>query len=319
MSRKLSSCWHKAQRWTTNCFLCTPTDILAIEACIPPLELLHRYKRRLANLRVLCSPSEINVAAARLPRSEPTPSLHWHSPYHRLLLRGNSGHRNPLSWLTPRPPAKNRTHLPLDALPHSMLFILGPDGDKPLPVTSLYLLCQPYPNTRPGRWYPELRLLCRNLLLRQWEQAAPDSAEYPYRPSPSPHLVMGLNRFTAGHLPQMRSGKRYVRVHPSGDSDVPTTCPRCDLAPETFQHAIHRCPAKELARSRHLQGVTDIGLNAPALSLASLLGPLVPFISLTARPFPLAMFLRRSSSSQSVSSLSANLVSFAYFMSSQES
>jgi len=36
MTRKLSVFWHKVQRWTTNCFMSTPTDILAIEACLPP-------------------------------------------------------------------------------------------------------------------------------------------------------------------------------------------------------------------------------------------------------------------------------------------
>ena len=40
MTRKLSAFWHKVQRWTTNCFSCTPTDILAVKACLPPLDLL---------------------------------------------------------------------------------------------------------------------------------------------------------------------------------------------------------------------------------------------------------------------------------------
>jgi len=136
MTKKRCSFWHKVQRWTTNCFLCTLTKVLAIEACLPPLELLLRDKRHLACLRVLCSPSEINPAAACLPRSLHTPSPHRHTPDHRPLLKGHSGHRNPLSWLKPRPPAKNRTRLPLDPLPHSMLFILGPNGPMLLPVTS---------------------------------------------------------------------------------------------------------------------------------------------------------------------------------------
>jgi len=71
MTRKLSAFWHKVQRWSTNCFACTPTDILAVEACLPPLDLLISYKRRLANLRVMCSPPEINPATARLPDSQP--------------------------------------------------------------------------------------------------------------------------------------------------------------------------------------------------------------------------------------------------------
>jgi len=43
MTRKLSAFWHKVQRWSTNCFTCTPTDILAVEGCLPPLDLLLAY------------------------------------------------------------------------------------------------------------------------------------------------------------------------------------------------------------------------------------------------------------------------------------
>jgi len=38
--RTMSSFWHKAQRRMTNCCLCTRTGILAIEACLHPLNLL---------------------------------------------------------------------------------------------------------------------------------------------------------------------------------------------------------------------------------------------------------------------------------------
>jgi len=52
MIRKLSVFWHTVQRWTTNCFMSTPTDSLAMEACLPSLGLLLAYKRRQANLRI---------------------------------------------------------------------------------------------------------------------------------------------------------------------------------------------------------------------------------------------------------------------------
>jgi len=167
MIRKLAVFWHKVQRWTTNCFVCTPTEILAIEACLPPLDLLLRYKRRLASLRILCSPPEINPAAARLPPSLQTPSLHRHSPHHRRLSAKNAGSRLPLPWLQPRPPSKNRAHLPLDALPHSMLFLLGLDGHAPLTVTSQHLLCELYPAPPPFRSYPQLKLKCKNHLMEE--------------------------------------------------------------------------------------------------------------------------------------------------------
>jgi len=252
MTRKLSAFWHKVQRWTTNCFMRTPTDILAIEACLPPLELLLRYKHRLADLRVLCSPPEINPAAARLPPLVQTPSLHRHSPDHSSLSAKNAGSCLPLPWIQPRPPSKNRAHLPLDALPHSMLFLLGCDGLDALPVTSQHLLCKSYPEPPPGRSYPQLKLKCKNLLMEEWDKAAPDPARYPYQPSLKPHLFMGLDKFTAGRLHQMRSGKSYLRAHPSWDCDTPTTCPSCLRAPETFEHAILHCSAKEPARTRHL-------------------------------------------------------------------
>jgi len=319
MSRKLSAFWHKVQRWTTNCFTCTPTDILAVEACLPPLDLLLTYKRRLAGLRVVCSPPEINPAAARLPTSLPTPSVHRHIPDHRALCCGNPGARLPLPWRQMRPPAKNRTHLPLDALPHSLIFLLGPDGRSPLPVTSQHLLGERYPDPPPGRSYPQLKLLCKKLLMKEWEDEAPGPERYAYSPSLTPHPFMGLSKFDAGRLHQMRSGKSYLRTHPSWDDEGPTTCPRCSEAPESFAHAILHCPAREPARDRHLQGVTELGPDAPVWSSVALLGALTRFIRSTATAFPPGMFSRPSSSVGSISSRSSNVVSFGYFMSSQES
>jgi len=116
-----------------------------------------------------------------------------------------------------------------------MLFLLGPDALGPLPVTSQHLLCESYPEAPLGRSYPQLKLQCQSLLMEEWNNAAPDPARYPYRPSLKPHPFIGLDRFSAGRLHQMRSGKS---AHPSWDSDVPTTCPSCLSAPETFEHAI---------------------------------------------------------------------------------
>jgi len=192
MTRRLAAFWHKVQRWSTNWFSCTPTEILAVEACLPPLDLLLEYKYRLACLRVMCSPPEINPETARLPASLQTPSLDRHAPDHRILSRGNPGSSLPFPWRKPRPPAKNRTHLPLDALPHSMLFTLGPDGAAPLPVTSQHLLGETYPAPPLGRAYLQLKLLCRKPLMEDWEEAAPDPTRYAYRPWLKPHPFMGV-------------------------------------------------------------------------------------------------------------------------------
>jgi len=48
--------WHTVQRGTTNCFLATPTGILSVESCLPPIPLLISKRQRLAALRVACSP-----------------------------------------------------------------------------------------------------------------------------------------------------------------------------------------------------------------------------------------------------------------------
>jgi len=319
MTSRLAAFWHKVQRWTTNCFMSTPTDILAIEACLPPLDLLIGYKRRLAHLRIICSPPEINPAAVRLPPSVQTPSLHRHSPDLWALSARNAGSRLPLPWTQPRPPSKNRAHLRLDALPHSMLFLLGRDGLEALPVTSQHLVTDFYPKPPPGRSYRQLKLKCKYLLMEEWDQAAPDPARYPFRPSLKPHPFMGLDKFTAGRLHQMRAGKSYLHAHPSWDSEVPTMCPSCLSAHETFEHAILQCPAKEPARTRHLQGVLDLAPDAPVWYSAALLGALARFIKSTATAYPPGMFSRPSSSTSSISVRSSNVVSFGYFMSSQES
>ena len=129
---------------------------------------------------------------------------------------------------------------------------------------------------------------------------------------------MGLDKFTAGRLHQMRSGKSYLRAHPAWDSDAPSTWPSCSSAPEAFEHPILHCSAKEPARTRHLQGVLDIGPDARVWSSVALLGALARFIKSTATAFPPGMFSRPSSSIDSVSSRSSNVVSFGYFMSAQE-
>jgi len=113
---------------------------------------------------------------------------------------------------------------------------------------------------------------------------------------------MDLDKFTAGRLHQMRSGKSYLRAHPSWDSVAPTTCPSCLSAPETFEHAILRGSAKAPARIRHLQGVRDISPDAPVWSSGALLGDLAHFIKSTATAFPPGMFSRPTSAASSISS-----------------
>ena len=116
MQDKLDVFWHRVQRWVTNCFSSTPVPILAIEACLPPLALLIEHGQRMAALRVVCSPPEINPMSARLHRSVPNRSSH-HSPrcHHSLLVKLNPALR-PLMWKTPR--TTIRKYLPIDEIAH---------------------------------------------------------------------------------------------------------------------------------------------------------------------------------------------------------
>jgi len=199
-----------------------------------------------------------------------------------------------------------------------MLCLLGPDGLDLLPVTSQNLLAEAYPEPVEGRTYPQLSRRCRHLLMEGWRDRTPDLARYLYPPSLKPHPFMPLNKLDAGRLHRMRSGKGYLHAHPSWDNDSPTTCSRCNESLETFKHAILSCPTWAPARDHHLQAGSDMGPDAPVWSSATLLGALSRFIRSTRTAFTLGMFSRATSAATSASSCSSYVVSFGYFMSSQE-
>jgi len=102
---------------------------------------------------------------------------------------------------------------------------------------------------------------------------------------------MGLGKFVAGRIYQMRAGKGYLAAHPTWRSPkADTSCPRCGLEPETFDHAILSCPSRQHSRMRLLHGVTDIGPQAPLWSSLPLLKRLATFIGVTSTGFPPTMF-----------------------------
>lgn len=115
-------------------------------------------------------------------------------------MRKNTGSGFRLRWLQPRPPSKNRAHVTFDALPHSMLFLLGQDRLAPLPVTSQHLLSKSYPDPPEGRSYSQLRQRCRDLHMKELKERAPDMSRYPYPASLKSHSSMGLNKFDTGRL-----------------------------------------------------------------------------------------------------------------------
>jgi len=98
---------------------------------------------------------------------------------------------------------------------------------------------------------------------------------------------MGLGKFVASRIHQMRSGKSYLVAHPAWeDPDADTSCPLCSEAPQTFKHAILSCPFSARQRSRLLQGVSDLAPEAPIWSDQQLLIALAEFIRTTATGFP---------------------------------
>ena len=155
--------------------------------------------------------------------------------------------------------------------------------------------------------------------MQEWDLVAPDPPRYEYRPSLTAHPFMGLPKFYTGRLQQMRSGKSYLRAHPSWANAGPPDCPSCNEAHETFEYAILDCSAKRPARSRHLQGVTELGPDAPIWSSGALLAALTRFTRCPATAIPTGMFSRPSCWADSVSSHSSKVLSFRYFLWSQES
>jgi len=54
---------------------------------------------------------------------------------------------------------------------------------------------------------------------------------------------MGLGRFMAEGIHQMRAGKGYLAAHPTWwTPDADTSCPRCGLELEMFKHTVLACP-----------------------------------------------------------------------------
>ena len=118
----------------------------------------------------------------------------------------------------------------------------------------------------------------------------PGPAYYPYPPATRPHPFMGLGKFVAGRIYQMRSGRSYLAAHTSWENPVPDPACPCYLnAPQKFEHAILTCPSTAQQRSRLLQGVSDLGPQAPVWTDQQLLIDLAEFIHVTSTGFPPGM------------------------------
>jgi len=113
------------------------------------------------------------------------------------------------------------------------------------------------------RAYQALLSRPSNMLIQDWATDDPAPPYYEYPPSLSPHPFMGLGKFVAGRIHQMRAAKSYLAAHPSWFDENPNpTCPRCGTGPESFQHAILACPARTRVRDVLLKEVSSLAHDA---------------------------------------------------------
>jgi len=285
----MSVFWHRVCRWITNCFSSTNVTCLHREACLPPLPVLVRHQHRLASLRLICSPPEINPATARLPKSIPTFSPHSAASIARGKITSQPYLFFNLDWSSAPDKVRNPRyrHNAITALAYMAVALVH--DVSILPPISLHLTdyLPPVPGVVPS--YARLKLRAKQHLLSDWS-ATPAPPYCPYPPSTRRHPFMGLGKFVAGRIHQMRFGKGYLAAHPSWDNpDADTFCPLCSEAPQTFDHAILSCPSSAHQRSRLLQGVSDLAPEAPIWSDQQLLIALAEFIRTTATDFPPGM------------------------------
>ena len=288
MQDKMTVFWNKVMRWITNCFSSTPVPILACEACLPPLFSLLPHRRRMATLRLACAPPEINPAASRLPPSFPSSSSHRAQDSNRYLTVGLKGNYIPLRWNQARPKPAVRSHLPIDGIVNLLTPLSS--GTSFFPMVNLHLLPDLPPTVAPGtKSYSSLKRESRTLLMDHWTLQAPPPLYYLYKPTTVPHAFMGLDRFSAGRIHQMRAGKSYLAAHLSWSDDRDPLCPSCEEEDETFHHAVLSCKSKSEARRLHLSGVGSIAHDSPLWADKKSLIGLAAYIRATHTNFPPGM------------------------------
>ena len=180
-----------------------------------------------------------------------------------------------------------RTHLRVDALAHLTLPLLEGLSFAPIINSTLLPDLPALPSDEiMTNAYRALKRRAQTLMIEHW-RSLPLPDYYRYHLLLSPHPFMGLGKFMAVCIHQMRSQQTYLAAHPSWfNAHYSTLCPLCGDEPETFSHAILRCPVKASARARHLQGISTVDQDAPIWSSSSLLLSLAAYIRTTSTAFP---------------------------------
>ena len=115
----------------------------------------------------------------------------------------------------------------------------------------------------------------------------PPPVYYQYPCRLDPHPFMGLDKFIAGRIHQMRAHKSYLAAHPSWWSEDPDiSCPSCRSDTETFEHAILHCPARSGPRSRYLNPALSLKADSPLWHDKELLHALSHYLSASRTGFP---------------------------------
>jgi len=231
---RLDTFWRKVQRWTTNCFSATPTGILSVESCLPPVSLLVAHRQRLAPLRVVCSPPSVTLATARLHPSFPSLSGYRAPDSSRAVIRGLSSIYLPLNWKPARPVPPIGNHLPVDAVAHETIpFTLGLSR---MPMINSHLASATPslpPQSLMDNTSSSLKKRVREALLAEWASQFPTPGYYLHPQALAPRPFMGLGKFVAGRIHQMRAGKiTWPRTRPGGPPTQTPPAPAVAWSPK---------------------------------------------------------------------------------------
>ena len=121
----------------------------------------------------------------------------------------------PRNWKTPLPSPPVRTHLPVDALAHLTLPLLVGLSFSPLINSTLRPDLPSLPTDEMmTNAYRALKRWAQTLIMDHW-RSLPLPEYYPFSLRLSPHLFIGLGKFMAGRIHQMRAQKSYLAAHPS--------------------------------------------------------------------------------------------------------
>ena len=138
-----------------------------------------------------------------------------------------------------------------------------------------------------ARTYKALKVRSQLLMTKEWDSLHPPPEYYTYPCRLVPHPFMGLDKFIAGRLHQMRAHKSYLAAHSSWWSEDPdTSCPRCRSDTETFEHAILHCPARSSPRDRYLEPSLSLSADSPLWDNKEHLHALGQYLSATRTGFP---------------------------------